>query len=117
MVQLFFEDSAAAQSLKNSWTRMASTITCMQVKVSPEAITIKPRSSMAWLMDLLCLDLNHVIPIPDIKTILPQGQWSKYGKVEVTFVSGGQEKKVLLYLKNDRQFIDAVNSLMKKGSS
>ena len=40
---LFFEAHAAAQSLKNAWTRLASTYGCIKVLLTREKLTIPGR--------------------------------------------------------------------------
>ena len=66
---VFIESRAAAQSLKNFWTRMASTYGCIQVILSQNYLIIKPRRLVAWLIDLLQLDLNHTILINQVHSI------------------------------------------------
>ena len=106
---LFFEHHAAAQSLKNVWTRLASTYGCIMVVLSRKSLVIKPHWFARWLITLLCLDLNHEIPISNIRGVMETGKWFNHGKVELRFKTvGGEERKIWLYLKKYRKFIDQV---------
>ena len=108
---LFFEPYAAAQSLKNVWTRLASTYGCIMVVLSRETLTIKPHWFAKWLISLLCLDLYHEIPITNIRGATEMGKWFSYGKVELHFVTiDGESRRILLYMKKYREFIDTVKN-------
>ena len=110
---LFFEPYAAAQSLKNVWTRLASTYGCIMVVLSREMLTIKPHWFAKWLISLLCLDLYHEIPITNIRGVTEMGKWFSYGKVELHFVTiDGENQRILLYMKKYREFIDAVKNVI-----
>lgn len=111
---LFFESYAAAQSLKSTWTRLASTYGCMMVFLSRETLTIRPHWFAGWLISLLCLDLTHHIPIKYIEGVTEAGKWYGYGKVELEFLTAHSEKRrIFLYLKNYRKFIAAVNNIKR----
>ena len=103
---LFFETNAAAQSLKNLWTRMASTYKCMQIRLTEKQLSIKPLPIIGWLSKLLGLDLYHTIPANRIRAVEDSGEWLGYGKVRVKFERNGAEHGVLLYLKRHREFRD-----------
>ena len=110
---IFFESNAAAQSLKNRWTRLASTYGCMMVTLSKDVLTIKPHWFAIWMISALGLDLNHEIPIAQIKGVTQTGNWFGYGMVEVDFMTDANETRtLLLYLKKGPEFIEAVNSLI-----
>ncbi len=83
---LFFEAHAAARSLKNFWTSLASTNGCIMVRLSRDMLTVKPHLFAGWLNFLLRLDLNHEIPIADISGVEERGESAGYGEVEVRFV-------------------------------
>ena len=103
---LFFENYTAAVSMKNFWTRMASTIGCIKIKLTPSRLTVKPHWYAKWLIIPLRLDLCHDIPVSSIRSIRATGTWFSYGMVEVKFGSReGQEQKILLYLKKYREFV------------
>ena len=104
---LFSEPYAAAQSLKSVWTRLASTYGCIMVAWSRETLTIKPHWFARWLISPLRLDLCHEIPITNIRGVTEIGEWYSYGKVELHFVTiDGEDRRILLYLKKYREFID-----------
>lgn len=111
---LFFEPYAAAQSLKSVWTRMASTYGCIMVVLSRKTLTIKPHWFAKLMINLLCLDLCHEIPITNIRAVTEMGKWFSYGKVELHFVTiNGENRKILLYMKKYYQFIDMVKTAMR----
>ena len=108
---LFCEYYAAAQSLKNVYTRLASTYGCMMIVLSPEALIIKPHWYAKWLIRLLHLDLFHEIPITNIRGVREVGKWSSYGKVELHFQTAeGKDQKILLYMRKYREFVDKTTS-------
>jgi hypothetical protein len=111
--ELFSEHNAAAQSLKNGWTRLASTYGCIMVVLSRSTLTIKPHWFAKWLIILLGLDLCHEIPVTNIRGVTETGKWFSYGKVELRFETmDGEDRRILLYLKKHREFIDrATNAL------
>ena len=105
--ELFLEHHAAAQSFKNVWTRLASTYGCIMVVLSRKNLVIRPHWFARWLINLLGLDLSHEIPITDISDVVEVGKWFNYGKVELQFKTvGGEDRKILLYLKKYREFVD-----------
>jgi len=109
---LFFEPYAAATSLKNAWTRSASTYGCMMILLSRETLTIRPHWFARWIISLLGLDLYHEIPVSKIRGLEKVGQWYSYGKVELRFVTtGGEERRILLYMKKHRELINMVKKL------
>ena len=104
---LFLEHHAAAQSLKNAWTRLASTYGCIMVVLSRKNLVIKPHWFARCLINLLGLDLHHEIPITNIRGVTEVGKWFNYGKVELRFETvEREERKILLYLKGYREFVD-----------
>jgi hypothetical protein len=112
---LFFESYAAAQSLKNVWTRLASTYGCIMVALSRETLTIKPHWFVKWLISLLGLDLHHEIPITNIRGITEMGKWFSYGKVELHFVTiDGDNRRVWLYMKKYGEFMDTAKSVINQ---
>jgi hypothetical protein len=110
---IFFESNAAAQSQKNGWTRLASTYGCMSIILSKDVLTIKPHWFALWMITALGLDLNHEIPVSQITDVTQTGSWFGYSLVEVDFRTDANENRtILLYLKNDRQFIKAINTMI-----
>ena len=110
---IFFEYYAAAQSLKNAWTRLASTYGCIMVVFSRETLMIKPHWFAKWLISLLGLDLSHEIPISKIRGATEMGKWFSYGKVELHFVTvDGENRRIFLFMKKYREFLDTLKSLV-----
>jgi len=108
---LFFEPHTAAQSQKNAWTRLASTYSCMMITLTAEKLTIKPHWYASPLVRLLGLDLIHEIPVTDIENLTESGMSAGYGKVDLKFRAGdGNERTILLFLKNHARFIEAVKA-------
>jgi hypothetical protein len=104
--RLFFEAHAAAQSMKNAWTRLASTYGCIMVLLTREKLVIRPHWFASWLVGLLRLDLRHEIPVTNIRGLTDMGKWGGMGKVEVRFVTAqGDNRAVWLYLKRYSEFI------------
>ena len=103
---LFHESSAAAQSMKNFWTRMASTYKCMEIRLTPAQLSIKPRWFLHGLIKLLGLDLHHTIPTNRIRAVENRGKWLNYDKVQIRFEREEADHKILLYLKNGNEFCD-----------
>ncbi len=117
---LFFEGYAAAQSLKNAWTRLASTYGCIMVFLTREKIEIKPHWFARWPIRFLLLDLYHEIPVTNIKGVTEMGKWGGLGKVELRFITpDGDNRTVLLYLRKGSEFIRTANEtcccLQQKG--
>ena len=103
---LFEEKYAAAVSLKNSWTRLASTIGSIKVVLHPDRLIVKPHWFAYWLIAPLRLDLNHEIPLMHIRDIRLTGRWLSWGKVEINFLApGGYQNTLLLYLRGHREFM------------
>ncbi len=112
---LFYEDRAAAQSLKNAWTRMASSYGSMMIVLSQRMLTIKPHGITKWLFLLLGLDLYHEISIANIRAVTEKGKRHGYGKVELHFLSSrGEERRIWLYLKKHREFIDTTTKVINR---
>ena len=65
----FSEPYAAAKSLKNFWTKMASTYKCISVGVSGKILIIRPNWYIGWAIYLLGLDLYHEIRVDNIKSV------------------------------------------------
>ncbi len=106
---LFNERRAAARSLKNGWTRLASTYSCMEIVLTGEQLIIRPHRLACLLIRLLCLDLVHRIPLARIQGVVELGRWSKYGMVEIHFTTiEGDSRKIILYLKDDQRFVEVL---------
>jgi hypothetical protein len=104
---IFFESTAAARSLMNPWTRMASTYDCIQVILSQEHLIVKPRPMLGWIIRALLLDLDHVIPTNQITAVEPVGKFLSYGKIQVAFSTESQGRRdLVLYLRGSGEFLD-----------
>jgi hypothetical protein len=114
---LFYESHAAARSLKNSWTRMASTYGCIMVSLSKETLIIRPHWFAGWLMHLLGLDLYHEIPVSKIRGVAASGKWFSRGEVVLHFIFDGEERNVVLYLKKYHEFIEKVKAASPENES
>jgi len=102
----FSEPYAAAKSLKNFWTKMASTYKCIYVGVSGRTLIIQPNWYIGWVIRLLGLDLYHEIPIDYIKSVEKTGMWFGYGNVKITYTtSNSEDRSLLLYLKKHKEFM------------
>jgi len=112
---LLCEHYAAAQSLKNIWTRLASTYGCMMIVLSRNTLIIKPHWFARWLISLLRLDLCHKISIGNIKGVREMGKWFSFGKVELHFqTEKGTDQQILLYMKKHHEFIEKVRSAIHR---
>ena len=103
---IFNEPYAAAQSLKNLWTRLASTYGCIRVVLSADTLTIQPHWYAGWILWALRLDLYHFISINKVVDVREVGRWFNRGKVEVRFrAPDGNVQIIWLYLKKDHEFM------------
>lgn len=106
MPEQFVDHQAAARSLKNAWTRMASTYRCIQVSLDHDQLTVTPRPALAWLISILRLDLDHAIPLTCITDVRLGGTWGNQKIVKVSFLErGGGVKDILLYLHAGDDFV------------
>lgn len=112
---IFSEDTAAARSLKSSWTRTASTYDCIQVVLSREHLIVKPRKLPGVLIRILLFDLNHVIPNHKITSVEKIGDELGYGRIRVEFSTDhGDHPGVELYLKNADAFLDQIQVVIRR---
>jgi hypothetical protein len=112
---IFVESTAAAISLKNFWTKMASTYNCIHVSMSEKHLIIKPIKAIAWLIYLSRLDLYHVIPINSIISFEEEGDSAGYKKIRISFnhEKNGQ-KEIMLFLRKSDEFIRKLKQLIIK---
>lgn len=109
---LFVDHQAAARSLKNAWTRMASTYRCIQVTLYQEHLTVKSRPLIGWLISLLRLDLDHQIPLSKIEYALPVGEWDSRPIIQVRFLGdNGESNNIILYLARPAELIQHLKTL------
>lgn len=110
---VFLENGAAAQSLKNRWTRMASTYQCMRITLTEQALELRPRWFASLPIALLRLDLSHRVPIAQITGVEDRGIWFGYGRIEVHFRDGDADRAVLLYLHQHAEFSETLARLIQ----
>jgi len=72
---LFVENYTAAISMKNSWTRMASTIGCMKVVLYPDRLIAKPHWFAYWLIIWMALLILNVSAQPPELPGNPRTRW------------------------------------------
>ena len=114
-VILFTESYAAAVSLRDFWTSLASTYGCIEVSLSRKFLVIKPHLFIGWLIKLLGLDLNREIPLDRIKAVELVGTWFSHGKVKVTFeLQSGETRQILLYLRQAQLFAVTLDQLIQR---
>jgi putative transposon-encoded protein len=107
----FSEPYAAAKSLKNFWTKMASTYKCIFVGVSGKILIIRPNWYIGWAIYLLGLDLDHEIRVDYIKSVEKVGNWYGYGMVKVTYtMSNAEDRSIILYLRKHIEFMHVLNA-------
>ncbi len=109
---IFLEGNAAALSLKNGWTKLASTYGCMVVSLSQRHLIVKPRKSLDWLIKLFNLDLDHTILVGEITSIEKKGKSLGYREIRISFRNAEyQERVLLLYLRQYEKFLTAMKHL------
>jgi len=102
---LFDEKFAAAQSLKNRWTRLASTYGCIHISLDSEKLIIKPHWFARWIIALLNLDLSYEIPISQIKNIANLGSSFGFVQLKISFVQNERAGDLFLFLKKADEFL------------
>jgi hypothetical protein len=85
----------------------------MRVALSRDRLLVQPHWFAKWLAVALCLDLSHEIPVASIERVEESGEWRRYGRVEIRFrAAEGGEGRLLLYLREHRQFVEAVRGIV-----
>lgn len=110
---LFREQYAMAQSQKNGWTRSVNTWKCITVNLSATHLQVKLHGLFGWLVKPFNADLDHVVPITDIRSVVKKKNYFGYNEISVVFslLSGG-ERELLLYLKRGEEFLNLLKSMM-----
>lgn len=116
---LFYEEHASAQSLKSTWTRLASTYGCIEVTLTKQRLIIKAHWYAKWLINLLALDQCHEVPLSRIRDIKVKGKWhAGIGIVDVHFTTPEGDDRILsLYLRKHTKFADAAKALLSEHSA
>ncbi|MCK5065380.1 MAG: hypothetical protein KAQ97_08860 [Candidatus Fermentibacteraceae bacterium] len=110
---LFQERYAMAQSQKNPWTKMVSTWKCINVSLTSIHLHVKLHGLFGWLVKPFGADLDHVIPIIDIRSIENRKNVLGYTEISVVFdLQSGGERELLLYLKRGEEFLNLLRSMM-----
>ena len=113
--ELFTKNHVAARSLKNAWTRLASTYGCIMAVLTRSTLTITPHRFAKWLIILLGLDLCHEIPVNCMKSVTEAGKCCGHGKVELHYrTAEGKDRGILLYMRNYREFVDKASNAMDR---
>lgn len=110
---LFQEKSAMAQSQKNGWTKSVNTWKCITVSLSATHLQVKLHGLFGLLIKPFNADLDHLIPITDIRSAVKKRNYFGYNEISVIFsLRSGGERELLLYLKRGEEFLNLLSSMM-----
>ncbi|NOQ23276.1 MAG: hypothetical protein GQ565_11595 [Candidatus Aegiribacteria sp.] len=110
---LFQEQYAMAQSQKNGWTKSVNTWKCITVSLSATRLQVKLHGLFSLLVKPFNADLDHVILINDIRSVVKKRNYFGYNEISVVFsLRSGGERELLLYLKRGEEFLNLLNSMM-----
>ncbi len=110
---LFQEQYAMAQSQKNGWTKCVNTWKCITVSLSATHLQVKLHGLFGLIVKPFNADLDHVIPITDIRSAVKKKNFFGYNEISVVFsLQSGGERELLLYLKRGDEFLNLLNSMM-----
>lgn len=104
--EIYSESYVAAKSLKNIWTRMASTYGCIRVALTDRHLIVEPQGLGGLLVKMSNLDLEHRIPVREVTSV--EKRRKSFGLTEVEVAFGrpdGSPGRLLLYLRNPEEFI------------
>jgi len=110
---LFQEQYVMAQSQKNGWTKSVSTWKSITISLSATHLQVKLHGLFGLLIKPFNADLDHIIPITDIRSAVKKRNYFGYNEISVVFslLSGG-ERELLLYLKRGEEFLNLLKSMM-----
>ncbi len=109
---LFQEQYAMAQSQKNGWTKSVNTWKCITVNLSATHFQVKLHGLFGLLAKPFNADLEHTIPITDIKSVEKRKNYFGYNEISVVFsLPSGGERELLLYLKRGEEFLNHLCSM------
>ncbi|MEN8208002.1 MAG: hypothetical protein ABFR50_02005 [Candidatus Fermentibacteria bacterium] len=109
---LFREQYAMAQSQKNGWTRSVSTWKCITVSLSATHLNVKLHGLFGLLVKPFSADLDHTIPLIDIRSVVKKRNYFGYSEISVVFsLRSGGERELLLYLKRGDEFLNLLDSM------
>ncbi|MBD3369276.1 hypothetical protein GF402_02815 [Candidatus Fermentibacteria bacterium] len=104
--ELYSESYVAAKSLKNAWTRMASTYGCIRVALTDRHLVVEPQGLGGLLVKMSNLDLEHRIPVGEVTSVEKRRKYFGLTEVQVAFGSSdGSPGRLLLYLRRPDEFI------------
>lgn len=110
---LFQEKYAMAQSQKNAWTKAVNTWKCITVSLTPTHLHVSLQGLFGLLVKPFGADLDHVIPITDIRSVGKRRNYFGYTEISVLFsLQSGGERELLLYLKRGEEFLNLIKSMM-----
>ena len=110
---LFQEQYAMAQSQKNGWTKSVNTWKCITVNLSATHLQVKLHGLFGLLVKPFNADLDHIIPITDIRSVEKRKNYFGYNEISVVFsLPKGDERELLLYLKRGEEFLNLLKSMM-----
>ncbi|MCK5115483.1 MAG: hypothetical protein KAR44_02715 [Candidatus Aegiribacteria sp.] len=109
---LFQEQYAMAQSQKNGWTKSVNTWKCLTVSLSATHLQVKLHGLLGLLVKPFNADLDHLIPITDIRSVEKRKRYFGYNEISVVFsLPKGGERELLLYLKRGEEFLNLLGSM------
>ena len=110
---LFQEKYAMAESQKNAWTKMNSTWKCIAISLTSSHLYVKLHGIFGCLVIPFGADLNHAIPVTDIRSAEKRKNVLGYTEISVIFsLQSGGERELLLYLKRGEEFLNLLRSMM-----
>lgn len=110
---LFQEKYAMAESQKNAWTKMISTWKCITVSLTSTHLYVKLHGIFGWLIIPFKADLDHAIPITNIRSVEKRKNVLGYNEISIVFsLQSGGERELLLYLKRGEEFLNLLKSMM-----
>lgn len=110
---LFQEKYAMAESQKNAWTKMISTWKCITISLTSTHLYVKLHGIFGWLIIPFRADLDHAVPISDIRSAEKRKNVIGYDEISVVFsLQSGGERELYLYLKRGEEFLNLLKSMM-----
>jgi len=110
---LFQEKYAMAQSQKSAWTKMVNTWKCIEVSLTSTRLHVKLHGIFGSIVKPFNADLDHVIPITNIKSAEKRKIYFGYQEISVVFrLQTGGDRELLLYLKRGDEFLNLLRSMM-----
>lgn len=105
----FSENYASGFSHKNIFTKFGGARNALSITVTNEAILTEPVAPFKWLMPFAFNDLEHYIPLKNIKKIEQVSRWGRNGVVLEFNVAPATTKRIELHLRYREQFLAAIS--------